>query len=397
MKLSRRVSRIKPSATLAVSAQAKAMKAKGIDVIGFGAGEPDFDTPGHIKRAAVKALEDGFTKYTPASGIDELKDAVIEKLRSENGLKYQRNQVLVSCGAKHSLYNLFQAVLNPGDEVVIFAPYWVSYPDMAILAGARPVIIPAYAKEEFKVKPSRLRAKLSSKTRLVVINSPSNPTGAAYTRKELEDLARVLERRDLLVASDDIYEKIVYDGFRFYSIASVNKKLAEKTVVINGVSKTYAMTGWRIGYAAGPAQVIAAMSNIQSQSTSNPTSFSQKGALEAMTGRQGDVKKMVQEFKRRRDFMVKKLNAMPGVKCFKPRGAFYVFPDFSAHMEREFRGKKIKNSVEFCQFLLNEVKVAAVPGSAFGGEGHIRLSYATSMKNIREGLKRISHALEMLD
>ncbi len=397
MKLARRVSRVKPSPTLAVSAKAKAMKAKGIDVIGFGAGEPDFDTPEHIKQAAVNALQQGFTKYTPASGIDELKDAIIEKLKRENNLKYERKQILVSCGAKHSLYNLYQAVLNPGDEVLIPAPYWVSFPDMAILAGAKPVIINTTEKNGFKITPAQLRAKLSTKTRLVILNSPSNPTGSAYNKKELEALAKVLEKRDLFIATDEIYEKIIYDGFKFYSIASLNKKLREKIIVVNGVSKTYSMTGWRIGYAAGPADVIAAMSNIQSQSTSNPTSFAQKGALEAMTGPQKNVERMVAEFKRRRDYVIKTMRAMPSVTCYKPQGAFYVFPDFSAHLGRRFRGKAIKNSVEFCQFLLNEVKVAAVPGSAFGAEGYLRISYATSMKNLKEGLRRITHALSILD
>jgi aspartate aminotransferase len=397
MNLARRVSKVKPSPTLAVSARAKAMKAKGIDVIGFGAGEPDFDTPEHIKQAAVKALQQGFTKYTPASGIDELKDAIIEKFKRENRLKYERNQVIVSCGAKHSIYNLCQAVLNTGDEVVIPAPYWVSYPDMVILAGAKPVIITTTEKDQFKITPARLRARLSPKTRLVILNSPSNPTGTAYTKKELEALAKVLEKRDLFLATDEIYEKIIYDGFKFYSIASLNSQLADKTIVVNGVSKTYSMTGWRIGYAAGPANVIAAMSNIQSQSTSNPTSFAQKGALEAMTGPQKDVERMVAEFKRRRDYVTKTLKEMPGVTCYRPQGAFYVFPNFSAHLGRNFQGKTIKNSMEFCQFLLDEVKVAAVPGSAFGAEGYIRISYATSMKNLKEGLRRIAHALTLLD
>ncbi len=397
MKTSKRVSKIKPSPTLAVSAKAKAMKAEGIDVIGLGAGEPDFDTPEHIKKAAVLALEQGFTKYTPSGGIVELKDAIIEKFKKDNGLDYERNQILVSCGAKHSLYNLFQAVLDPGDEVVIVAPYWVSYPDMAVLAGAKPVIVKTTDRDGFKVTPEKLKAKLSPRTRLVVVNSPSNPTGAAYTGEELGALAKVMEKRNLYVVSDDIYEKIVYDGFEFHTIASLNKKLAEKTIVVNGVSKSHSMTGWRIGYAAGPRDVIAAMNMVQDQSTSNATSFAQKGALAALTGPQEEVGRMAAEFQKRRDFVVKTLNGMPGVKCYNPQGAFYVFPDFSAHMGSSFKGRAIKNSTEFCGFLLDEVKVAAVMGSAFGAEGYVRFSYATSMQNLEEGLRRVAHSLTLLD
>jgi len=397
MAVSKRVSKVRPSATLAVSAAAKAMKAKGIDVIGFGAGEPDFDTPDHIKRAANKALDEGFTKYTAASGIDELKDAVVKKFKRDNALSYTRDQVIICCGGKHVLYNLYMAVLNRGDEVVIPAPYWVSYPDMALLADAKPRFIPAMGDQEFKMTPEQLERALTDKTRLVVMNSPSNPTGAAYTRKELAALCEVLEPHHCYVASDDIYESIVYDGFKFYSIATVAKKsLRERCIVINGVSKTYSMTGWRIGYAAGPREVIAAMGKIQGQSTSNPTSFAQKGALAALTGPQGFLKKMVGQFKKRRDYAVKTLRAMPGVSCYNPQGAFYVLPSFEEYMGRKWKGKKIKNDVEFCKFLLDEVKVAAVPGSAFGAPGYIRLSYATSMDNIKEGLARISRALEML-
>lgn len=397
MSLSSRVKKVKPSATLAVSAAAKAMKAKGIDVIGFGAGEPDFDTPDNIKKAAIKSLNEGFTKYTVASGIPELKQAVVDKFKRDNKLSYKTDQVIISCGGKHILYNLYMAVLNRGDEVVIPAPYWVSYPDMALLADAKPVFVSAMEDQGFKMTASQLDKALTKKTKLVVINSPSNPTGAAYTRKELAELCEVLEKSDCYVVSDDIYESIVYDGFKFYSIGTVAKNpLRERCIVMNGVSKTYSMTGWRIGYAAGPKDVIGAMGKIQGQSTSNPTSFAQVGALEALNGPQGIIKKMVTQFKKRRDYSVKTLNKMPGVSCYNPQGAFYVMPNFSDYMGRSFKGKKIKDDVEFCQFLLEEVKVAAVPGGAFGAPGYIRLSYATSMDAIKEGLKRIERAIKLL-
>ena len=394
--LADRVKLIKPSPTLAVSAKAKAMKAQGLDVIDFGAGEPDFDTPELIKQAAVKALAAGFTKYTAAGGIDELKDAVVQKFQKENGLRYERNQVLISCGAKHSLYNLFQAILNPGDEVLIPAPYWVSYPDMALLGGAKPVFVSAPESKGFKVTPEQLQQAISPKTKLVVINSPSNPTGAAYAAADLQALARVLESKDLYVVSDECYEKIAFGNYVHTSIARLSAQLKEKTLVVNAVSKTYSMTGWRIGYAAGPQDVIAAMTNIQSQSTSNPTSFAQKGALAALTGPQDEIGKMVTEFNKRREFTVAALRAMPRVTCYDPEGAFYVFPNFSAYLGRSWKDGKIKDDLELSQFLLEEAKVAAVPGSAFGAPGHIRLSYATSMKNLEEGLKRIREGLARL-
>jgi len=394
--LADRVKLIKPSPTLAVSAKAKAMKAQGIDVIDFGAGEPDFDTPEFIKQAAVKALNAGFTKYTAAGGIDELKDAVVKKFKEENGLSYDRSQILISCGAKHSLYNLFQAVLNPGDQIVIPAPYWVSYPDMALLGGARPVFISAPEEKGFKISPDQLHQALTPQTKLVVINSPSNPTGAAYTAAELKALAMVMEDHDLFVVSDECYEKMAFGGYRHVSIAAENPRLKEKTIVVNAVSKTYSMTGWRIGYAAGPKDVIAAMTNIQSQSTSNPTSFAQKGALAALTGPQDEVKKMVAEFEQRRDFTVAALRAMPRVTCSNPEGAFYVLPGFHAYLGKKWKGGHIADDLEFSRFLLEEAKVAAVPGSAFGAPGHIRLSYATAIKNLEEGLNRIRRAIAQL-
>ncbi len=393
MSLSTRVKKVKPSATLAVTAAAGAMRAKGIDVIGFGAGEPDFDTPAHIKKAAIKALEDGFTKYTPASGIIDLKQAIVDKLKRDNKLSYKTDQVIISCGGKHSLYNAYMALLNRGDEVVIPAPYWVSYPDMALLADAKPVIVPSTEKNGFKITPRDLKKALTPKTKLVILNSPSNPTGAAYSKKELEGLAKVLEKHSCYIITDDIYESIIYDKFKFYSFATIAKgQLRDRTLVINGVSKTYSMTGWRLGYTAGAKEVIAAMGKIQGQSTSNPTSFAQKGAVAALNGSQKPVERMLVQFNKRRDYAVKTLNAMPDVTCNNPQGAFYVLPNFGAYVD----GKKIKSDVELCSFLLDQVQVAAVPGTAFGAPGFIRLSYATSMGNVKEGLKRISAGLKML-
>jgi len=380
-----------------VSAKAKALTAKGVDVIGFGAGEPDFDTPDYIKDAAKKALDDGFTKYTPESGIDELKQAIVKKFEKDNGLKYEPSQIIVSCGAKHSLYNLFQAVLDPGDEVVIIAPYWVSYPDMALLAGAKPVFVQTSARKGFKPEPKDLESALSSKTKLVVINSPSNPTGAGIPEADLKKIAGILESGDFWVVSDEIYEKIVYDGFKHCSIASLSEKLYKKTIVVNGLSKSHSMTGWRIGYAAGDKEVVKAMSTIQSQSTSNPTSFAQKGAVSALIGSDDATNKMVKEFCERRNWIVKALNEIPGVSCYNPEGAFYVFPDISAYLGKKFDGQVIASSTDLSNYLLDQAKVAVVMGSAFGAEGFIRLSYATSMKNIQEGIKRIAEALKKLE
>jgi len=396
MKLSERSKLIKPSPTLAVTAKASALKAQGVDVVDFGAGEPDFDTPDHIKNAAKKALDQGFTKYTPATGTVELKKAIAAKFAKQNNLQYAPEQIIVSCGAKHSLYNLFQAVLDPGDEIVIIAPYWVSYPDMGLLAGARPVFVPTSAKTGFRPKPEDLAAAITSKTALVVINSPSNPTGAGIPEKDLRELAPVLEQGEFWVASDEIYEKNVYDKFKPVSVASLSPSLYEKTITINGVSKTYAMTGWRIGYAAGDKEVVKAMGNMQSQSTSNPSSISQKAALEALTGSQKEVGVMAREFKKRRDWIVKALENIPGVSCSKPEGAFYVFPDFNPFLGKSFGSKVIKDSVALSEFLLDEAKAAVVPGSAFGAEGFLRLSYATSMENIKEGIRRIAESLKKL-
>lgn len=396
MKLAARVAKIKPSETLAITAKANALRAEGRDVIGFGAGEPDFDTPENIKAAAIRAIEAGFTKYTPVGGTDELKDAIIAKLKRDNSLEYKRSQIVVSCGAKHTLYNLAQALFEPGDEVIIPAPYWVSYPDIVVLAGGTPVIVDTLEKDSFKMKPEQLQAAITERTKAVVINSPSNPTGAAYSPEELKALAAVLLDKEIFVICDDIYEKIIYANFPFENIATAEPRIKDRTIVVNGVSKAYAMTGWRIGYAAGPEQLIAAIIKIQSQNTSNPASISQKAAVEALKGDQEVVGKMVAEFRQRRDAIVKLLNEIDGVKCLSPEGAFYVFPNVSGIYGRSFQGKKITDSTELINYLLDEANVATVPGAAFGNDNHIRLSYATSLKNIEEGLKRIKIAISKL-
>ena len=397
MKLATRVAKIKPSETLAITAKANALKAEGRDVIGFGAGEPDFDTPANIKQAAIKAIEAGFTKYTPVGGTDELKDAIINKLKRDNSLDYKRSQIVVSCGAKHSLYNLAQALFETGDEVIIPAPYWVSYPDIVVLAGGTPVILNTLEKDGFKINPQQLKAAITNNTRALIINGPSNPTGTAYSPEELKAIASVLINEDILIITDDIYEKILYTKYPFANIASVESKLKDRTIVVNGVSKAYAMTGWRIGYAAGPEEIIAAVSKIQSQNTSNPTSISQKASVEALNGDQSVVAMMVSEFQKRRDVIVAALNDIPNVKCLLPEGAFYVFPNVSGVYGRSYKGKKITGSTELIDYLLDEANVATVPGVAFGSDDHIRLSYATSLKNIEEGVKRIKNAIAKLE
>lgn len=396
MKLTSRIAMIKPSPTLAITAKANALKAEGRDIIGFGAGEPDFDTPAHIKAAAIKAIEEGFTKYTPVGGIDELKDAIVDKLKRDNGLAYRRAEIAVSCGAKHTLYNLAQVLFEEGDEVLIPSPYWVSYPDIVVLTGAKPIIIETSAKEGFKLTPGLLRNAVNERTRAIIINSPSNPAGVTYDLEELKALAVILEDRGILAISDDIYEKILYGGFPFANIAQVSDRMKELTVVVNGVSKAYAMTGWRIGYAAGPEVIIGAATKLQSQNTSNPTSIAQKAAVEALRGDQSSVAAMAKEFEARRDVIVERLNAIPGITCMKPQGAFYVFPDCSALYGRSFQGKVISGSSDFTAYLLDEANVAVVPGIEFGHDGYIRLSYATSMKNIEKGVARIGEAAAKL-
>ena len=396
MGIAKRAMAIKPSPTLATAAKAKAMKAQGIDVVDFGVGEPDFDTPENVKQAGIKAIQSGFTKYTPAGGTDELKDAVIDKFKKDNNLTYERSQVLISCGAKHSLYNIAEALFDPGDEVIIPAPYWVSYPDQVLLNDATPVIVETTAEEGFTLTAKKLEKAVTKKTKALVLNSPSNPTGLAYDRKTLEEIAAVAVRHQFYVISDEIYEKLLYDGFKHYSIASLGKEIKDLTIVVNGVSKSHAMTGWRIGYAAGPKDVLSAMANIQSQSTSNPCSISQKAAVEALRGPQDFIAVMNVEFDKRRRTMVERLNAMKGVTCLMPVGAFYAFPDVSRLFGKSVNGKTIKGSADLAAYLLEDAQVALVSGDAFGAEAYIRLSYATSMENIQKGLDRIEKAFARL-
>jgi aspartate aminotransferase len=396
MGIAKRASAIKPSPTLATAAKAKAMKAQGIDVVDFGVGEPDFDTPENVKEAAKKAIQAGFTKYTPASGTDELKEAVVEKFKRDNGLAYNRSQVLISCGAKHSLYNIAEALFDPGDEVIIPSPYWVSYPDQVILNDATPIIVETTEDERFKLSAKKLENAVTHKTKAVVLNSPSNPTGLAYDKKTLEEIAAVAVRHKLYIISDEIYEKLIYDGFQHFSIASLGPEIKDLTIVVNGVSKSHAMTGWRIGYAAGPQDVITAMANIQSQSTSNPTSISQKAAVEALRGPQDFIQVMNREFDKRRKYMVERLNRITGMSCLMPVGAFYAFPRVSPFFGKSVNGKLIRNSSDLAAYLLEEAKVALVSGDAFGADAYMRLSYATSMEIIVKGLDRIERAVNKL-
>jgi aspartate aminotransferase len=394
--LSNRAKGLKPSPTLAITAKAKSMQAHGIKVISFGAGEPDFDTPQNIKEAAKKAIDEGFTKYTAVGGIDELKDAIIKKFQRDNRLTYKRSEILVSCGGKHSFYNLAQAIFDHGDEVIVPAPYLVSYPPMVALANGKPMIVETAEKNEFKITQEDLKKAITPKTKALILNSPSNPTGSAYTKKELEMIAAMAISNNFFVISDEIYEKIVYDGFQFVSIASFNDEIRKRTIIVHGVSKTYSMTGWRIGYTAGSEEVISAMNNIQSQSTSNPTSIAQKASVEALIGPQDDVAKMIKAFEQRRNYIVDRLNKIPGVSCYKPVGAFYVFPNFSSYYGKSYQGKKIENSTALADFFLDVARVAVVPGIEFGADPFQRLSYATSMEDIREGLERIAEALKNL-
>jgi aspartate aminotransferase len=396
MSIAKRALAIKPSPTLATAAKAKAMKAQGIDVVDLGVGEPDFDTPDNVKLAGIKAIQSGFTKYTPAGGIDELKEAVIEKFKKDNGLQYEKSQVLISCGAKHSLYNIAEALFDPGDEIIIPSPYWVSYPDQVLLNDANPVIVETTEDERFKLSAKKLAKSITKKTKALVLNSPSNPTGLAYDKQTLEDIAALAVKHNIYVISDEIYEKLIYDGFMHTSIASLGAEIKDRTIVVNGVSKSYAMTGWRIGYAAGPKDVITAMANIQSQSTSNPTSISQKAAAEALRGPQDFIQTMNAEFDKRRRYMVERLNKITGITCLMPVGAFYAFPRVSSLYGKSVNGKVIKNSSDFSAYLLEQAKVALVSGDAFGADSYIRLSYATSMENIRKGLDRIETAVQML-
>ena len=397
MKFSNRIEQVNPSMTLAIDAKAKEMKANGEDVIGFGAGEPDFNTPERIKQAAIRAIEANDTHYTPVGGTNELKDAIITKMKRDNGLDYDRNQILVSCGAKHSFYNLAQALWEEGDEVIIPAPYWVSFPEMVGLAGGKPVIIETDAAHNFKITVDQIKKVLTPNTRAILINTPSNPTGFAYEKSELEAIAQCALENNLLMISDEIYEWIIFDGFKHTSIASLSKEAQKNCVVINGVSKCYAMTGWRIGYIAADAEIVKKVTKLQGQSTSGPCSISQAASIEALVGPHDDVLEMVREFEKRRNVMVDQLAAIPGVSCNKPNGSFYSFPDFSElNGKKDRNGKVIQGSLDFTEFLLTEKKVAIVPGIAFGADANARMSFATSLDKIEEGVKRIKEAVELL-
>ncbi len=396
MKLAARVSRIAPSPTLAMAATAKAMAAQGLDIVDFSTGEPDFDTPEPVKAAAEAAIRAGFTKYTPSSGIDELRGAVAEKFWAELGVRYDKSQILVSCGAKHSLYNLTEALLEAGDEIIIPTPYWVSYSDQALLNDATPILMPTKEDEGYAVRPAQLEQLITPKTKAILLNSPGNPTGATYDRGTLEQIAAVAIRHDLIVISDEIYEKVLYDGASHVSIASLGPEIAARTVIINGVSKAYAMTGWRIGYAAGPKELITAMANIQSQSTSNPCSIAQKAAVAALRLGEPFTVKMVEEFSRRRKTIVEGLNNIPGVTCSMPRGAFYAFPNIKGVLGKRGPSGMLKTPNELANYLLNDAHIAVVPGEPFGSHDHLRLSYATSMTNITRGLERLGQAFAKL-
>jgi aspartate aminotransferase len=389
--LANRVQRVKPSPTLAVTARVAELRAAGKDIIGLGAGEPDFDTPEHIKAAGIKAINEGFTRYTAVDGTPALKKAIIAKFKRDNGLDYNLDQILVSCGGKQSFFNLCQALLNPGDEVIIPAPYWVSYPDMVRLADGEPVIIRAGVDTRFKITPEQLKAAITPKTRIVVINSPSNPTGVAYTRDELAALGEVLKKcPQVLIATDDMYEHIIWSREPFSNILNACPELYARTIVLNGVSKVYAMTGWRIGYAGGPADLIKAMKKVQSQSTSNPTSISQVAAQAALEGDQSCIQPMIKAFKERHDYVVKTLNDIPGVVCLPADGTFYCFPHMQTVID-QLDG--INDDIQLSEYLLDEAGVALVPGSAFGAPGYVRISFATSMDILKDALTRIASAL----
>ena len=392
--ISNNLKRIKPSPTIAVTTKAREMRASGKDVIGLGAGEPDFDTPENVKEAAIEAIKKGDTKYTAVDGTPDLKKAIVEKFKRENNLNYTTDQITVGTGGKQVIYNTFMATLNKGDEVIIPAPFWVSYPDMVLLAGGTPKIIKCEEKDGFKLSAKKLEKAISKKTKWLILNSPSNPTGAGYTKKEIEDLSKVLlKHKKIFILSDDIYEHIRYEGFNFFTIAQISK-LKERTLTMNGVSKSYAMTGWRIGYAAGPKEIINAIRKIQSQSTSNPSSISQAAAVEALNGQQNFIKERAAAFKERRDFVVNSLNNIKGINCLTPNGAFYVFPSCKGLLNKK---TKLKTDTEFVQKLLEKSMVAVVQGSAFGLDGYFRISYATSMENLKKAIARIKDFCDSLN
>ncbi len=394
--LSSRARNTNPSATLAIASSAKRMKAQGFDVVDFGLGEPDFETPAHVKDAAIQAIREGFTKYTAAGGIDELKEAIITKLKRDNGLSYRRAEVMASCGSKHTLFNIAEVLLEPGDEVIIPAPYWVTYTEQIRLVGGRPVIVQTREEDGFHLSRQVVEPTITPRTKAILVNSPCNPTGAVVPLEQLKAIAALAVERDLLLVSDEAYETLTYDGHAHVSVASLDEEVKRRTIVVNTVSKAYAMTGWRIGYAAGPAEIIKAMGDIQGQTTSNPTSIAQKAAIAALLGPQDDVRAMVAEFDRRRRYLVGRLNAIPGLRCGNPEGAFYLFPNFSAFYGRKSNGGPIRNSAEMATYLLQNAHVALVPGADFGSDSHLRLSYATPMEAIVKGADRLERALGAL-
>ncbi|MDA9073240.1 pyridoxal phosphate-dependent aminotransferase [Pelagibacteraceae bacterium] len=389
--VSNNLKRIKPSPTIAVTQKARELKASGEDIIGLGAGEPDFDTPDNIKQAAIKAIKEGDTKYTAVDGTPALKEAIVKKFKRENNLEYQVDQITVGAGGKHVIYNAMMATLNEGDEVVVPAPYWVSYPDIVLLAGGEPVILECNEKQGFKINPLELEKTITKKTKWIILNSPSNPTGACYSEKDIREIAKVLEKHPhVYILSDDIYEHVTYESFKFFTIAQI-KSLKDRVLTMNGVSKAYSMTGWRIGYAAGPKEIIKAIAKIQSQSTTNPSSISQAAAVEALNGTQNFIKERAISFQSRRDFVVKALNEIEGIECLNPDGAFYVFPSCKGLIgKKDINGNDIKKDTDFVQSLLENNGVAVVQGSAFGLEGFFRISYATSMENLKKAMEKIS-------
>jgi aspartate aminotransferase len=397
MALARRMAGFAGSPTLKASTIARTLRAQGREVVDFGSGEPDFDTPEHIKQAAIKALYEGFTKYTTPSGIDELKDAIVDKLKRDNGLSCTREQIVVSCGAKHTLHNIAQVLFDPDDEVILPGPYWTTYPTIIQMAGAVPVILPTTEHEGFRVAIEMLERRLTRRTKAIILNSPSNPTGSMYSRDELAAIATLAMERGIYVIADDIYEKIIFDGRVHTSIIQLMTEAPERGILVNGFSKTYAMTGWRLGYAAGPREIIAAMGNYQSQTTSNPTSFAQKAGIEALYGPQEAVAVMVREFEQRRNYVVERLNAMEGLSCFNPMGAFYAFPNVSGTYGKRSPSGQITNSSSFAEHLLQTAGVAVVPGEAFGDERCIRLSFATSMAQLHAGLDRLEQFAKDLE
>jgi len=389
--ISNNLKKIKPSPTIAVTQKARELKAAGKDVIGLGAGEPDFDTPENIKEAAIKAIKDGDTKYTAVDGTPALKKAIVDKFKRENNLDYDLDQITVGAGGKHVIYNAMMATLNEGDEVIVPAPYWVSYPDMVLLAGGTPIILECNEKQGFKVSPSELEKVITPKTKWIILNSPSNPTGACYSESDIRELSKVLTKHPhVYILSDDIYEHVIYEGFKFFTIAQINE-LKDRVLTMNGVSKAYSMTGWRIGYAAGPKEIVKAIAKIQSQSTTNPSSISQAAAVEALNGKQDFIKERAKSFQERRDFVVKALNEIDGIECLNPDGAFYVFPSCKGLIgKKDLNGNVLNNDSDFVKSLLENSGVAVVQGSAFGLQGFFRISYATSMENLKKALEKIS-------